>query len=131
MFYSEDIRGSHDYSADADTIYAQFPDPQQPDERLQVFVVKARYGKKTFPDGQKKAVFELKPEISMIRSAADYYAGADKGEVLKKAATDDSDFNFSDDDKVSSTVDSNVDGIFDEFVGDDELVGDDDFFGSM
>lgn len=123
MFYSEDIRGSHDYSADADTIYAQFPDPQQPDERLQVFVVKARYGKKTFPDGQKKTVFELKPEISLIRSASDYYAGADKGEVLKKAAMDDADFDYSDD-KNDSVVATNVDSIFSEPSEDDNFFND-------
>ena len=94
MFYSEDLRGSHDYSADADVIYAQFPDPQQPDEKLQVFVVKSRYGKKTFPDGNRKAVFDLKPAISMIRSASDFYGGVSKDEILSKSAVDDVDLNF-------------------------------------
>ena len=93
-FHSEDLRGSHEYSADADAIYAQFPDPQQPDDRLQVFVVKSRYGKKSFSDGSRKAVFEVKPSISLIRSTADFYAGGDKNEILKKAVEDD-DFSFS------------------------------------
>lgn len=116
QFFSEDLRGSHDYSADADTIYAQFPDPQQPDERLQVFVVKARYGKKTFPDGNRRAVLEIQPGISLIRSSNDYYAGADKSEVLKKAAMDD-DLDFGGGAKKASTSDASFDqDVFGETV---------------
>jgi replicative DNA helicase len=113
QFFSEDLRGSHDYSADADTIYAQFPDPQQPDERLQVFVVKARYGKKTFPDGNRKAVLEVQPGISLIRSSNDYYSGADKSEVLKKAAMDDDlDFGTTAKKSENPTMDSTFDDTF-------------------
>lgn len=94
MFHSEDLRNSHEYSADADTIYAQIPDPQQPSERLQVFVVKSRYGKKTFEDGSTKALFEVKPAISYIRSTSEFYAGGDQSEILEKVVDDDDDFTF-------------------------------------
>jgi len=82
MAYSEDIRGSHEYSADADNIYAQFPDPTNPTERLQFFVIKARNGKKVFRDNQTSAVLEVKPEISLIRSLD--WTTADTGDILKK-----------------------------------------------
>jgi len=82
MAYSEDIRGSHEYSADSDNIYAQFPDPTNPTERLQFFVIKARNGKKVFRDNQTSAVLEVKPEISLIRSLD--WTTADTGDILKK-----------------------------------------------
>jgi replicative DNA helicase len=94
MFYSEDLRGSHDYSADADTIYAMFPDPQQPDEKLQLFVVKARYGKKTFADGERRALLEIKPSICTVRSGTDYYGGVSKDEILTKTAAEEEDLEF-------------------------------------
>lgn len=140
-FFSEDIRGAHDYSADADTIYAQFPDPQQPEEKLQVFVIKARYGKKTFPDNTRKAVLEIKPEISMIRSASDSYAGANIDDVLKKAATTDADLDFmptsvsKPDDSGSATASmSSIDDIFGDKKPDDnsgKSSSSDDFLNSL
>lgn len=39
------LRGSHEYSADADTIFALLPVPDEED-KLKVYVVKARHGKK-------------------------------------------------------------------------------------
>lgn len=66
--FSEDIRGSHEYSADADNIYAQIPDETQPDRLLDIYVVKARVGKKIFQNGKKKATLQVEPEISLITS---------------------------------------------------------------
>jgi hypothetical protein len=88
-FYSEDIRGSHEYSADADNMFAQMPDPQQQEELLQLFCIKARYGKKVFTGGARKAVLEIKPDISLVRSALQRYSGINKDDILKKAVDED------------------------------------------
>ncbi|PJF38115.1 MAG: hypothetical protein CUN55_18650, partial [Phototrophicales bacterium] len=71
QFNSEDIRGAHDYSADASCVYAMMVDPQQPTEKLHIYCVKSRYGKKVFPNGQMRAVLDLHPEISLISSTYD------------------------------------------------------------
>lgn len=126
-FYSEDLRGSHEYSADADCIYAQFPDPQQPDERLQVYCVKARYGKKTFPDGARRALLEVRPEVSLIKSTADYYADDDVDEVLRKADEDTGDDLDFFGDAEGSGGEESADAIF----GGESSMDDDDWFSSM
>ena len=69
--HSEDIRGSHEYSADADCIYAQMKSVSQPDELLDIFCVKTRSGKTTFLNGNIRATLEVKPEIYLIRSQSD------------------------------------------------------------
>jgi len=81
---SEDIRGSHEYAADADNIYALVPDPSNPNSRVQIYVVKARNGKKVFQNGSIKGVLEVHPEISLIKSIDDYLSDNDVGDVLKK-----------------------------------------------
>jgi replicative DNA helicase len=68
---SEDVRGSHDFSADSDNIFAQVPMPSQPSEKLQIFCIKARYGKKVFEDGKPYAVLNVAPEIGRISSEQD------------------------------------------------------------
>jgi len=65
---SEDLRGAHTFSTDSDTIYAQVPNTTQPNHLLDFFVVKARHGKKTFPNGHLKATLEVMPEFSLIKS---------------------------------------------------------------
>jgi len=69
---SEDIQGSHAYSADADNIYAQLINSSQPDSLLDIYVVKARNGKKTFPGGNIKASLDISPEIGLIKSQDDF-----------------------------------------------------------
>lgn len=100
QFHSEDIRGAHDYSADATCVYALMVDPQQPTEKLWCYCVKSRYGKKIFPDGQNKAVFDLKPEISLIMSGLknDIYDGEEGLEILEKIDEEDS-LDFDEDEK--------------------------------
>ena len=89
QFHSEDVRGAHDYSADATTIFALFPDPQQPSEKLWVFVVKSRYGRKTFPDGSLKAQLDVRPDLSLITSASSYeYTSEEQNDILAKADDD-------------------------------------------
>ncbi len=86
MFYSEDLRGSHEYSADADYIFGQMEDPTQPDSNLFLFVIKTRYGSKTFEGGKKKIVLDIKPEISLIQSKNDAWIkdGETTEEILAK-----------------------------------------------
>lgn len=67
MFSSEDIQGSHQYSADATSIFCLYPDPANKN-RLFVFPVKNRYGKKIYPDGSNKAALDVRPDINLIES---------------------------------------------------------------
>ena len=68
---SEDLRGSHEYSADADNIFAQAPSPEEPNRKMLLWCIKARYGKKTF-DGKTYAILDFYPEFSKIDSSTAY-----------------------------------------------------------
>jgi replicative DNA helicase len=65
---SEDIRGSHEYSADADNIYAQLKSSSQPNELLDIFCVKSRNGPTVFEDGNIRAVLDVMPEFGLIKT---------------------------------------------------------------
>ena len=65
---SEDIRGSHEYSADADYIYAQIKSASQPNELLDIYCIKSRSGSTTFKNGSIRATLDVSPEIFWIRS---------------------------------------------------------------
>jgi len=67
---SEDIRGSHEYSADADNIYAQLKNTSQPSSLLDLYCVKSRNGVTTFEDESVRAVLEVYPQFGLIKSAA-------------------------------------------------------------
>jgi hypothetical protein len=66
---SEDIRGSHEYSADADNIFAQLKHVQQPGALLDIFCVKSRNGPTTFENGKIRATLEILPEFGLITSS--------------------------------------------------------------
>ncbi len=66
---SEDIRGSHEYSADADNIYAQLISTSQPSQLLDLYCVKSRNGTTTFEDDNVRAVLEVYPKFGLIKSA--------------------------------------------------------------
>jgi hypothetical protein len=66
---SEDIRGSHEYSADADNIFAQLKHVQQPSALLDIFCVKSRNGPTTFENGKSRATLEIFPEYGLITSS--------------------------------------------------------------
>lgn len=66
---SEDIRGSHEYSADADNIFAQLKHIQQPSNLLDIFCVKSRNGPTTFENGKIRATLEIFPEYGLITSS--------------------------------------------------------------
>jgi len=101
MAYSEDIRGSHEYSADADFIFALLPDPQQPKSLIHLVVVKSRYGKQVFEDGRSKAALEVRPEISYIHSREDILTNVNPDDILQKTQDDSLNFDDTDgDDKV-------------------------------
>ena len=69
---SEDIRGSHEYSADADNIYAQLKSTSQPNELLDLYCVKSRNGPTTFEDGSIRATLDIRPEFGLISSPPQY-----------------------------------------------------------
>lgn len=77
---SEDLRGSHEYSADADNIFAQAPWPDEPNRKLMLFCIKARYGKKTF-DGKNYALLDFYPEYSKIESSSSNNFNADDDDL--------------------------------------------------
>jgi len=82
---SEDLRGSHDFSADADNIYALVPNPTQQQNQLQMFCIKARYGKKEF-NGSTRAMLDVNADIGRINGATDAAWGDDNSDpVVKKA----------------------------------------------
>lgn len=70
---SDALRGSHDFSADADNIYVQFPHPDMPKEKLYLFCVKSRYGSTMFGPykNQNKATLEVHANIGKISAAVD------------------------------------------------------------
>jgi len=69
---SEDIRGAHSFAMDSDYILAQVPNTAQPEALLDIYVVKARNGKKVFANGHMKASLELYPEVQLIKSVSDF-----------------------------------------------------------
>ena len=80
---SEDLRGSHEYSADADNIFAQSPSPDEPNRKMLLWCIKARYGKKTF-DGKNYAILDFYPEYSKIDSSTAYSFDVNDEEFKKQ-----------------------------------------------
>lgn len=100
-FHSEDLRGSHDYSADADNIFAQMKDPAQPNNRLLLFHLKTRYGKPVFSNGESRVSLFVQPNISLIRDLNNTWMADNKDDILNK-------------------VDSNIDDVLDFDDPDDD-----------
>ncbi|MFW6129628.1 MAG: DnaB-like helicase C-terminal domain-containing protein [Atribacterota bacterium] len=116
-FYSEDIRGSHEYSADADNIFFQMPDPQQPGQRLHVYRVKTRYGF-PFKNNSNKITLEVKPECSLIRSIDDDFYHDHQEDIMEKINdADQLDFDDSEDVKDLGDISSETFHKFDEVLG--------------
>jgi len=118
---SEDIRGAHSFAMDSDYILAQVPNQSQPESLLDIYVVKARNGKKIFPNGHMKASLEIYPEVQSIRSVSDFDMSDD--DILSKVKMFDSvdnqisknNDNFNDELGVKTEFD-NVDNFeFDDF----------------
>jgi len=98
-FYSEDLRGSHEYSADADNIYAQMPDPTN-GKRLFIYPIKCRYGKRTFTNGSTKAILDIVPEIGLIQTIQDSWLIGNQNNILDKVESSVDDINVVDDTSV-------------------------------
>tara|TARA_Y100000034_G_C6846407_1_gene383457 strand:+ start:53 stop:1333 length:1281 start_codon:yes stop_codon:yes gene_type:complete len=109
--YSEDLRGSHDYSADADFIFALIPDPQQPSSLLHLVTIKTRYGNKLFDNGRTKAALEWRPEISLIKSREDILQQVNQNEVLQRAQEDELSFD-SDETQEKTKKDGEIDQLW-------------------
>jgi replicative DNA helicase len=125
---SEDIRGSHEYSADADNIFAQLKNSSQPNELLDIFCVKSRNGPTVFEGGEIKATLHITPEYGLIVSPPKYEMAdgpdenidkydADLGDLMDKAEGDES---ITDNDILDEKISNDND---DDFFNDD-----DDFF---
>lgn len=82
--HSEDIRGSHEFAADSDYIFAQFKDPNQPHEALILTVIKSRYGGNIFPNGDTRTTLEVVADIGLIQSREDWIANVDQSEILRR-----------------------------------------------
>jgi len=70
---SDALRGSHDFSADADNIFVQVPHPEQMKEKMYLFCVKSRYGSPMFGphNNQSKATLDVYPSIGKITAYVD------------------------------------------------------------
>jgi len=128
-FHSEDLRGSHEYSADADAIFAQMPNEAQPDSRLEFFIVKSRFGPKTFARNETKAMLEIVPEIGLIRSINDSWLKDNSSSILKKVNdptidvnVDDQDLSFTEEQPVEEPRLEVVSDIQDDISVDDIIL---------
>jgi len=86
-FYSEDVRGAHDYSMYSTNMFGQWKDLNQNDQ-LWIMPIKCRYGKTTFDDGSAKTRLEVRPEIGLIKSIEINFGSVPPNEVLTKSDAD-------------------------------------------
>ncbi|MFW6015253.1 MAG: DnaB-like helicase C-terminal domain-containing protein [bacterium] len=116
---SEDIRGAHTLAMYADNIYAQVPNMAQPDQLLDIYVVKARDGKKIFPNGSIKASLEVVPEVGYIRSPEDVSI-PEKDEELMSDILEQEESSLHDNNQVDNKKDNNNDDDIDFNDNDDD-----------
>jgi len=111
VFYSEDIHGSHQYSADSDAMYAQMK-PQQANDntRIEFIQIKSRYGKNVFSNGSNKTMLEVDPKISLIKSINTTFYTQNQEEIMNKINDSDA-LNFDEHIKKDETSNN-----FDEFL---------------
>jgi len=104
VFYSEDIHGSHQYSADSDAMYAQMK-PQQANDntRIEFIQIKSRYGKNVFSNGSNKTMLEVDPKISLIKSINTNFYTENQSEIMDKV-NDDTILNFDEHIKADEKV---------------------------
>lgn len=119
---SEDIRGSHEYAADADNIYAQLKSTSQPTELLDLYAVKSRNGPTTFEDGSIRAMLEIQPQYGIIKSLMNYDEINDDdddddilGEMIDKTESDEKNI------KKGSLFDEEIDDIVGKIEDIDEM----------
>jgi hypothetical protein len=106
---SEDIRGSHEYSADADNIFALVKNSAQPNELLDIYCVKSRNGPTVFKDNSVKATLDVRPEYGLIHSSVLY---DDEGEGEDSGAENEE---YDDDfEKLMVKIDKDANEMFEE-----------------
>lgn len=103
-FHSEDIRGAHSFAMAADNVYAQNPNSQQPTEKLDFFVIKARNGKTKFPNGTMRGELDIFPVIGLIRSQGEFDSHGDTS-VYKVFSVNEEDDIISKEDKNEEIYD--------------------------
>lgn len=101
-FFSEDLRGSHEYSADSDNVFAQQPDPNNP-ESFFLHKIKIRYGEGLFPNGKTCTKLRYKADIGLITGESNLINEMKQDEILKKL--DDPVIGF---DPLADTGDSDI-----------------------
>ena len=94
-FHSEDLRGSQEYSADADNIFGQMKDPNN-NGRLHCYVIKTRYGTGIFPNGSTKTSLEVQGAIGLIEGDnKDWITEVSQENILEKIDDPIADFDSS------------------------------------
>jgi len=94
-FHSEDLRGSQEYSADADNIFGQMKDPNN-NGRLHCYVIKTRYGTGVFPNGSTKTSLEVQGNIGLIEGDnKDWITEVSQENILEKVDDPIADFDSS------------------------------------
>lgn len=83
-FHSEDLRGSQEYAADADNIFAQMKDDQN-SSQLYEYCVKTRYGRGIFENGTIRTVLNVVGDIGLIESKDNQWIDdMNKKDILNK-----------------------------------------------
>ncbi|MBT6048306.1 MAG: AAA family ATPase [Candidatus Scalindua sp.] len=94
-FHSEDLRGSQEYSADADNIFGQMKDPNN-NGRLHLYDIKNRYGTGVFPNGSTKTSLEVQGNIGLIEGDnKDWITEVSQENILEKIDDPITDFDSS------------------------------------
>lgn len=102
---SEDLRGSHEFSADADNIFVLVPHPTQPNQKLLVFGVKCRNGDKSF-GGKNRIELDVRKEYGQITSAYN---------VTWNNGDSDNDYAIKHSESIAATIDFDNDLALDDF----------------
>lgn len=110
-FNSEDIRDSHSYAADADTIFAQMYDPQN-NNRLLLFAIKGRHGGTLFPNNNNMATLDLQRDICLVQSiSSDYFSSSNKNSILDMLqSASKTDFSITSEDFTGASDQDSLDG---------------------
>ena len=118
---SEDVRGSHDLSADADNMFILYPVPSQPKEKLQLFCAKARYGDKSF-GGKGSATLTVNGETGKMSGDRDATWNAECATLPSQVA-----LNYDQSIDINVDIPNNIgfDFEFDEEPEDDMVASDD------
>lgn len=97
-FSSKDVRGGQAVTADSDNVFCQIPDINS----LDIYIIKSRFGGKSFQNGSGKASLAYDPSIGLIQSQF-------QNDALVLSPDQDTDFSFS---EPPATINNNDDNPF-------------------